>query len=590
MVRGPQRTIRHLRRYQEIAEVFIRHGLGELVDLLELQPYLAFPRRLVRQWREEAPPLGAPQRLRLALEELGPTFIKLGQVLSTRPDLIPPAYVAELAKLQDTVPPEPWEPVREQIESELGKPVTELFAILEEEPIAAASLAQVHSATLYEPPPLVPPSGGEGDGAPHPVPPSGGEGAPVVVKVQRPDIEEVIDVDLEILQDVAELLEGRVPLARMYDLPEIARGFAATLRMELDFYREAHNAERFRENFAGNPYLYVPEVIGLASHAGDFTTRRVLVMERIDGIKIDDVKALDEAGYDRHQIAVHAAQMVLKEVLEDGFFHADPHPGNFVVMPGEVIGAMDFGLVGHLSYGLRSDLTRLYIAVVQMDTQSVVDQLIRMGATTKSVNRVALQRDLARLLRKYRGLPLQAISAQEVMRDATPVAFRHHLRLPSELWLLGKTLAMLEGVALRLDPDFDIIAFSRPHIRRFLMQLVLPRNLAPRLIKAGGDWSDLFSLLPRIGSQLLVQAERGELGMTLEHKGLDQALSRLDRSANRISLSVLLAALIVGLALVIPAFNLAEEVGLATIVVIVGFVGVSLLGIWLAFSIWRSNR
>jgi len=559
MVRGPQRTIRHLRRYREIAQVFIRHGLGELVDLLELQPYLAFPRRLVRQWREEAPPLGAPQRLRLALEELGPTFIKLGQVLSTRPDLIPPAYVAELTKLQDTVPPEPWEPIREQIESELGGSISELFATVGKEPIAAASLAQVHPATLHD-------------------------GAPVVIKAQRPGIEEVIEVDLEILQDVAELLEGRVPLARMYDLPEIARGFAATLRMELDFYREGHNAERFRENFASNPHLCVPEV------SWGFTTRRVLVMERISGIKIDDVEALDEAGYDRHQIAVNAARMVLKEVLEDGFFHADPHPGNFVVMPDEVIGAMDFGMVGQLSYRLRTDLTRLYIAVVQMDEQSIVDQLIRMGATTRSVDRIALQQDLARLLRKYRGLPLHAIRAREVMQDVTPVAFRHHLRLPPELWLLGKTLAMLEGVALKLDPNFDIIAFSRPHIRRFLVQMVLPRNLGPRLIKAGGDWNDLLSLFPRVGSQLLIQAERGEFGMTLQHKGLDQALDRLDRSANRISLSVLLAALIMGLALIIPAFNLAEEIGLATIVVIVGFVGVSSLGIWLAFSIWRSGR
>lgn len=559
MIRGPQRTIRHLRRYREIARVFIRHGLGELVDLLELQPYLALPRRLVRQWREEAPPLGTPQRLRLALEELGPTFIKLGQVLSTRPDLIPPAYVAELTKLQDTVPPEPWEPIREQIESELGRSIAELFADLEEESIAAASLAQVHPAILHD-------------------------GARVVVKVQRPGIEDVIEVDLEILQDVARLLEGRVPLARLYDLPEIARGFATTLRMELNFYREAHNADRFRDNFAGNPYLYVPEI------SWDFTTRRVLVMERISGIKIDNVEALDNAGYDRHEIAVHAAQMVLKEVLEDGFFHADPHPGNFVVMPGEVIGAMDFGMVGHLSYRLRSDLTRLFIAVVQIDEQSIVDQLIRMGATKGPVDRVALQQDLARLLRKYRGLPLQAIRAQEVMQDARPIAFRHHLRLPSELWLLGKTLAMMEGVALRLDPSFDIIDFSRPHIRRFLLQMVLPRNLGPRLIKTGGDWSDLFSLLPRIGSQLLIQAERGRLGVTLEHKGLDQALNRLDRSANRISLSVLLAALIVGLALLIPAFNLADEIGLATIVVIVGFVGVSLLGISLVFSIWRSGQ
>jgi len=559
MIRGPQRTIRHLKRYREIAQVFIRHGLGELVDLLELQPYLAFPRRLVRQWREEAPPLGAPQRLRLALEALGPTFIKLGQVLSTRPDLIPPAYVAELSKLQDRVPPEPWETIRKQIESELEGSIEELFANLKEEPLAAASLAQVHAATLHD-------------------------DTPVVVKVQRPDIEEVIAVDLEILQDVARLLEGRIPLAGMYDLPEIARGFATTLRMELDFYREAHNAKRFRDNFAGNPHLYVPEI------SWDFTTRRVLVMERISGIKIDDVEALDEAGYDRHRIAVHAAQMVLKEVLEDGFFHADPHPGNFIVMPGEVIGAMDFGMVGQLSYRLRSDLTRLYIAVIQMDEQGIVDQLIRMGATTESVDRRALQQDLARLLRKYRGLPIEAIRAQEVMQDATPVAFRHHLRLPSQLWLLGKTLVMMEGVALKLDPSFDIIAFSGPHVRRFLAQMVLPRNLGPRLIKTGGDWSDLFSLLPRIGSQLLIQAERGRLSIMLEHKGLDQALSRLDRSANRISLSVLLAALIMGLALLIPAFNLGEEISLATIVVIVGFVGVSLLAAWLAFSIWRSGR
>lgn len=559
MVRGPQRTIRHLRRYQEIAQVFIRHGFGELVDLLELQPYLALPRRLVRRWREEAPPLGAPQRLRLALVELGPTFIKLGQVLSTRPDLIPPAYIAELTKLQDTVPPEPWEPVQEQIETELGESTTELFARIEHEPMAAASLAQVHPASLHD-------------------------GDDVVVKVQRPDIEETIEVDLEILQDLARLLQGRISLARLYDLPQIARGFATTLRMELDFYREGHNADRFRENFAEDPYLYVPEI------HWDFTTRRVLVMERIRGIKIDNIEALDEAGYDRHRIAVHAARMVVKEVLEDGFFHADPHPGNFVIMPGEIIGAMDFGMVGHLSYRTRADLTRLYVAAIQMDEDSIVDQLIRMGAIVGNIDRVALEQDLSRLLRKYHGLPLKAIRAQDVMRDVTPVAFRHHLRLPSQLWLVGKTLAMLEGVGLQLDPEFDFIAFSRPHVRRFLVKMVLPRNVGPRLAKSAGDWSDLLTLLPRIGSRLLMQAERGELEVTLEHKGLDRLLGRLDRSANRISLSVLLAALIVGLALVIPAFDLAEEIGLATVLVVAGFVGVSLLGLWLIFSIWRSGR
>jgi ubiquinone biosynthesis protein len=224
-----------------------------------------------------------------------------------------------------------------------------------------------------------------------------------------------------------------------------------------------------------------------------------------------------------------------------------------------------------------------------MDERSIVDQLIRMGATTTDIDRMSLQQDLARLLRKYRGLPIEAIRAQEVMQDVTPVAFRHHLRLPSELWLLGKTLAMLEGVALRLDPGFDIVVFSRPYVQRFLLRMVLPGNLGPNLLKTAGDWSDLVSLLPRIGSQLLIQAERGQFGVVLEHKGLDQALDRLDRTANRISLSVLLAALIVGLALVIPAFNLAEEIDLATVVVVVGFIAVSLLGAWLAFSIWRSR-
>jgi ubiquinone biosynthesis protein len=559
MVRGPQRTIRHLRRYQEIAQVLIRHGLGELVDLLELQPYLALPRRLVRQWREEAPPLGAPQRLRLALQELGPTFIKLGQVLSTRPDLIPPAYITELTKLQDTVPPEPWDPIREQIETELGASTVELFAGIEHEPVAAASLAQVHPATLHD-------------------------GSDVVVKVQRPGIEETIEVDLEILQDVARLLEGRIPLARLYDLPQTARGFATTLRMELDFYREGHNADRFRENFADDPYLCVPQIYW------DFTTRRVLVMERIRGIKIDNIDALDEAGYDRHRIAVHAARMVVKEVLEDGFFHADPHPGNFIIMPGEVIGAMDFGMVGHLSYGMRTDLTRLYIAAIQMDEQGIVDQLIRMGAIVGETDRIALEQDLSRLLGKYYGLPLKAIRAQDVMQDVTPIAFRHHLRLPSQLWLLGKTLAMLEGVGLKLDPDFDFIAFSKPFIRRFLFRIALPRNLGPALIKTAGDWSDLLSLLPRVGTQLLTRAERGEFEMTLEHKGLDRALTRLDRSANRISLSLLLAALIVGLALMIPAFNLAEERGLVSVLVVAVFIGVSLVGLWLIFSIWRARK
>jgi len=550
----PIRGVRHLRRFQQIAQILARHGFGELLDLLGAAPVFPLARALRRR-----PSLGPPQRLRMALEELGPTFVKLGQVLSTRPDLLPPAYIAELARLQDTVPPEPWEPVRAQLEAELGAPVEEVFATLDPEPIAAASLAQAHAATLPD-------------------------GAEVVVKVQRPDIEATINVDLDILADVARLLQTRTPLGELYDLPGIVEEFAATLRAELDFYREGHNADRFRANFADEPYLYIPKVYW------EYTTRRVLVMERIRGIKIDDIAALDAAGYDRYRIGLHAARMVIKEVLEDGFFHADPHPGNFFVMPGEVIGAMDFGMVGYLSRRTRTDLVRLYIAAVQLDEEAVVDQLVRMGVVGGAVDRMGLQHDIGRLLRKYAGLPLKAIRARDMVEEAMPIAFRHHLRLPSELWLLGKTLAMMEGVGLKLVPDFDMFAVSRPYVQRFMREMASPRAWMPSLIRGVGDWAQLLDMLPRTGMQLLTRAERGELEVSLRHQELGRALVYLDRLANRLALSILLAALIVGLALLVPAFHLAERGGLITALVILGFALASLLGLWLVISILRSGR
>ena len=559
MARLPFRSVRHIQRYREIAQVLIRHGFGELVEAVGLLPYLSLPRRLLFRGRAPASPIGIPQRLRLTLEELGPTFVKLGQVLSTRPDLLPPSYITELVKLQDTVPPADWEPIRAQIEAELGASPEDLFPTLDPVPIAAASLSQVHTAALPD-------------------------GTEVIVKVQRPHIQATIETDLEILFDLARLLQARTPLGEIYNLPEIAEEFATTLRAELDFCREGGNADRFRANFANEPYLHIPQVYW------DFTTRRVLVLGRIRGIKIDDTEALDAAGHDRRRIALNAARIIIKEILEDGFFQADPHPGNFAVMPGEVIGAMDFGMVGHLSHRTRTDLIRLYIVAVQLDEEGIVDQLIRMGAVSGTVDRAGLRRDVTRLLHKYYGMPLEAIRAREMIDETMPIAFRHHLHLPSELWLLGKALAMMEGIALKLVPDFDVFAVSKPYVRRLTWQMASPHIWGPSVLKGASDWAELLGLIPRVGSQLLTRAERGELEFTLRHKELDQALARMDRSANRLSLSVLLAALIVGLALFIPTFNLAEQWGLATILVITSFVGVSLLGLWLVFSIWRSGR
>jgi len=546
------RYIRNLPRYQRIARVLAQHGFGYLLEATRLDRRLGIPRRIFHQ--EPDVHVAPAEHLRLALEELGPTFIKIGQILSTRPDLLPPEYIAELSKLQDAVPPAPWDEIHAIIRTELKCEIEELFAEIEPEPMAAASLAQVHAAHLKD-------------------------GSPVVVKVQRPHILETIHADLEILHDLASLVQ-KTPLGEMYNPVEVVSDFAFTLMNELDYLREGRNADRFRQNFADESHLYIPRVYW------EYTTSHVLVLEWIRGIKIDDIAALDAAGYDRKKIALHSARIIIKEVLEDGFFHADPHPGNLVVMPGEVIGAMDFGMVGYLHERDRTQLIRLYIVSISLDANGIAAQLIQMGFVRRSLDRSALERDINRLLTKYYGLPLKAIRVREVVEEIMPISFRHHLQLPSDLWLLGKTLGMMQGVGLQLDPDFDLFAVSEPFTRRLLRQLLLPRRSWGRsLVGQGMDWADLASMLPKVGQQLLQQAETGEL-FEISIKGADNIIKRLDRIASRLTLSLLLAALIIGITLLIPA---APAGSFAQLILVAGFVSVAILGGWVLISIIRGR-
>ncbi len=550
---SPLRTIRHLRRYRQVLGVFLKHGFGFALDYLGIRrPLLSLPRRR----RTEMPIReGMALHLRLALEELGPTFVKLGQILSTRPDLLPPAYIAELSKLQDAVPPTAWDAVRALLEQELGREVVQVFAELDPMPIAAASLAQVYAAQLPD-------------------------GENVIVKVQRPEITSLIETDLEILAALASAAQ-RTPAGRVYDPVGIVDDFAFTLRNELDYRREGRNADRFRANFAGEEALYIPRVFW------EYTTRRVLVLERIHGIKIDDIAALDTAGYDRHRVALRSARIIIKEVLEDGFFHADPHPGNFVVMPGEVIGAMDFGMVGHLGRQDRLNLVRLYIASIRLEAEQIAEQLIRMGATAGKVDRSSLARDIGRLLTKYRGLPLKEIRAGEVVEEIMPIAFRHNLRLPRDLWLLGKTLAMLEGVGLRLDPNFDMFAVSEPFVRKLMRGMMKPGAWGPELLGDLEAWGYLLSQTPRVGTSLIRGFEQGEFPLLLKVDASGQTMSRLSHLFTQLSLSVLIAALIIGLAMLLP---LVASSALAQTLVGLG-IGLTIsFGLWLVLSILRGGK
>ncbi|UCE00634.1 MAG: AarF/ABC1/UbiB kinase family protein [Chloroflexota bacterium] len=550
---------RYLRRYRQIVEILADYGFGAFLAQMGMSERLNIPRWWRRRKEIPGDEMTNPRRLRRALEDLGPTFIKFGQILSTRSDILPPQYIEELSYLQDEVPPVTWEEARQVVETELGAPVEELFAEVDPVPIASASLAQVHVACLVS-------------------------GEEVVVKIQRPNIERTINLDLDIIYDLARTAQQRIATASRYEIADIAEEFSAGLRSEMDFRREAWNADRFRQNFADEAHLYVPKIYW------EYSTRRLLVMERIQGIKIDDLDALEAAGYSRQRLSGYAADFALKEVLIDGFFHADPHPGNMLILPGEVIGVLDFGTVGRLDDSDRANLARLFIAGVQLDVDGIVDQLQRMGVADYRVDRMGLQRDMKRILTRYYGLPIYEIDAQEVAKAVQPIMYEYKLNVPTNYYLLMKTVIMMQGVGLKLDPDFDIIQAAQPYIGKLFRRMWLPTSWGPGAIRLAMDWRDFVSVLPRTTTRILDQVERGQLTVQAELPQLEPTINAIDRLINRVIFSVLVAALVVALALLLPRLDYAWPWGLLTWIIVVGFFVLVFLAIRLAWSVFRSGR
>lgn len=499
----------HLERFAQIAEILARHGLGFLASTMGLERWL--PGHAMMPAEEAT----SPVRLRLALEELGPTFIKLGQLLSTRSDILPAAYLSELSKLQDAAPPVSAAEIRSLIQQELGATPEQLFASFDDEPLASASIGQAHAATLAD-------------------------GTDVVVKVRRPGIVSRIDEDLEILQNLAAHASRRWEAAVDYNLTGIATEFADTLRAELDYLREGRNAERFAENFAAIPDIYVPEIFWAT------TTSRVLTMERIRGIKVDQIEALDLAGIDRGQVAERAARAAAKMIFRDGFFHADPHPGNLFIQPGGRIALIDFGMVGEIDEKLRGQLGTLLFAFTSNDPEKVGSALRTISVTRPAVDRGVLRQDSARFIRLYQGHELREVEIAPLVTQMLAILRNHHLQLPREMAMLLKMVLMTEGMGVQLNPEFSLGEILRPYAKALAQDRFSPRNLAERLGKAGLEAAELGMILPEKLHTLLENMDGG-VEVHLRAEELEPLVGRVERIGNRLVAGMIAAAFIRGI-------------------------------------------
>lgn len=542
----------HLKRSREIAGVLIGHGWDSLRENFGLAG------SGLAHHTSQRSALTRPEHLRCALEELGTTFIKLGQILSTRADLLPPEYLAELSKLQDAAPSVPFEALRKVLIAELGQPIENAFLHLEPEPVAAASIGQAHAGTLLD-------------------------GTEVIVKIRRLGVVEQVHEDLEILKELATTASRHWEFADRYDLVGIVDEFSETLLAELDYIREGHNAERFAANFAGESRIHIPRVYW------ETTTSRVLTLERIRGTKINDLVSLDKQGIDRSDLAEFATDVVMRMVCEDGFFHADPHPGNFFIEPDGSIGLIDFGMVGILEERTQEHLADLLICIDHKDADRLVDVFLDLGVSKKRVDRDMFRRDIQHLLTNYWGLPLRELRISALLNDVFAIMRQHHLHLPSNLALLLKTVIMVEGLGVNLDPEFQLTSALEPYADRLVMRKYSPIRLARSLGQASLDLARLGAEMPQQLRRIVHAAENGSLQLGMRPEGFEPVLNRVEAIANRIVLGVIAAAFINGLAVLLSVYRPPGLERWAWAAFAFGFGCALLLGIYLAWSILRSR-
>ncbi|MFC3041092.1 2-polyprenylphenol 6-hydroxylase [Virgibacillus xinjiangensis] len=550
-----------MQRYREIAIAFSRNGFGFLVKELGLHKIVSLPKRLVTNTREEVHTLTLGERLRKFLEDMGPSFIKLGQIASTRRDLIPEDIIKELEKLQDQVPPFPYEDAKEIVEQELGASIDHVFVAFDEIPLAAASIGQVHRAVLYS-------------------------GEEVAVKIQRPNIQQNVHTDLEILQHLARMAENRMKWAERYHVTEIVQEFSDSLLAELDYTLEGRNAHKIVHQFRKDPKVRIPEVYW------EYTTEKVLTMEYMEGTKLDEVEDLILDGFTPKLLAERLVHSVFHQILMEGFFHADPHPGNVKAQGNNTIVFIDFGMVGRLTPEMKDQFSALIVAMMRQDNDAIIKVIYRMGLVPSDIDMRRLKRDVDKLKEKYYDVPFSQVSIGEAVNDLFTVASKHRIEIPADLSLVGKTLLTLEGTVERLDPEISIVKIAEPFGRKLLKERLHPKRVAGDIYHQLDDYKDILAGFPEHIEELYAMIRKRKIPVEISFSNVDSFMKRLIQVSNRLSFSiVLLSFSIIMVGLIIGSSIGGQSTYIWNLPVIeIGFVVAILMFIWLIYSIIKSGR
>lgn len=558
MLKETFHVVRDLPRVRDIITILVRHGMGNLVQRLGLAKGIEKAGDLLHiPGNHEIEAVDPEVRMRRVLEELGPTFIKLGQVLATRVDMFPPEWIAEFEKLQSDAPATSFAELLPELQQALGCDPHTIFDELDPVPIGSASIAQVHRARLSS-------------------------GEEVVLKIRRPGIIPKIEADLRVLRHIATLAEFEFPEMRRYQPGKIVDEFAKSLRRELNFLSEARNLERFTQNFTGNLEIEIPHVYK------EWTSERLMVQSYIGGIPGNDLATADAAGLDRKVLAARGANAVLKMILIDGYFHADPHPGNVKYLPGNRLAFLDFGMVGRLPHPRRDQIVDLLAALSQRDEHGILNVLLEWTGEAV-VDEEKLAADIADFIFNYENLALKEIQFGALLNDIVTLSREHELMLPPDLTLLFKTLISLEGLGRQLDPDFQMV----PHLTPFVKQVIIARYNPATVFKRGKDGVmealHILAGVPRDIGKLVKQARRGNLRIDLDLKRLDHFGAQMTRSANRLTMGIVTGAMMIGSAIISTVQGGPTLLGLP----VLGFLGffiAFLITLWLVVAIWVSGK